>query len=267
MALEFKKENHIAYIGMNRPKALNALDAPILRELGKAWSEVANDDDIRVAVLYSKLPDIFCAGMDLKTVIPVFNGSRKPANKDEAWLLENPREVFNSMLRERDFDKPVVSAINGLCLTGGFEMVMGTDIRIASEDAVFQMKEATYGIMPIGGSNVFLPRQIPLAAAKEILLMGQPIKPQRLLAWGFLNEVTTKDKLFETATRYAQTIADNGPLSVQGIMKCIRLTAKMDVGDAMNKELEIGFPIFSSEDSREGVKAFKEKRKANFKGK
>ena len=146
-------------------------------------------------------------------------------------------------------------------------MVMGADIRIASDDAVFHMKEATYGIMPIGGSNVFLPRQIPMAAAKEILLMGQPLPASRLYDWGFLNKVVPKEKLLETATEYAQIIADNGPLAVQGIMKCIRLTSEMDLADAMNKELEIGLPIFSSEDSKEGVRAFKEKRKAEYKGK
>lgn len=266
MSLVFKTDNGIALLGMNRPKALNALDPQILRELQEAWNEVASNKDIRVAVLYSELPDMFCAGMDLKTVIPILTGARPPANESEAWLMNDPQGLFRSMLRQREWDKPVISAINGLCLTGGFEMVMGTDLRIASDNAVFQMREATFGIMPIGGSNVFLPRQIPLAAAKEILLLGQEIPAAKLFEWGFLNRVVPKENLMDEAMVMAQRICDNGPLPVQGILKCMRETAEMKVDPAMQKELEIGLPIFSSADAREGIAAFREKRKANFKG-
>jgi enoyl-CoA hydratase len=267
MALDFTKEKGIAKIALNRPHAKNALDPGILKELDEAWKEVASDDEIRVAVLYSALPDIFCAGMDLKTVIPILTAARAPENDDEQWVLENPRGLFKAMLREKDWDKPVISAIHGYCLTGGFEMVMGTDLRVASEDAVFQMREATFGIMPTGGSNVFLPRQIPLAAAKEILVLADDIPASRLYEWGFLNRVVPKEKLLDEAMAMAGRIADNGPLAVQGILKCIRETAEMEVEVAMNRELEIGMPIFASADAREGVKAFREKRKAEFKGK
>ena len=182
-------------------------------------------------------------------------------------MVENPHRAFNSLLREREWDKPVVAAVNGLCLTSGFEMVMGCDLRVASTDAVFQMREATYGIMPTGGSNVFLPRQIPLAAAKEILCLGQEVPASRLYDWGFLNAVVARDKLMDQAMAYADRLASNGPLSVQGILRCIRETIDVDTSEAMQKELEIGMPIFASADAREGIKAFKEKRKADFKGK
>jgi enoyl-CoA hydratase len=156
--------------------------------------------------------------------------------------------------------------VHGLCLTGGFEMVMGADLRVASDDAKFQMREATFGIMPTGGSNVFLPRQIPLAAAKEIMILADYVPAQRLYEWGFVNRVTPRAQLMDEALRIAHRICNNGPLAVQGILRCMRLTAEMDVAPAMEKELEIGLPIFASADAREGVRAFKEGRKANFKG-
>jgi enoyl-CoA hydratase len=267
MALSFRKEGGVALVGLNRPEVKNALDAATLRELQTAWTEIAADPAIRAAVLYSELPDIFCSGMDLRTVIPILTAARPPANESEEWLIKDPRNVFRSMLRERDWDKPVIAAVHGLCLTGGFEMVMGTDLRVASEDASFQMREATFGIMPTGGSNVFLPRQIPLAAAKEILILGDYVPAKRLYEWGFLNAVAPREKLMDEAMRLARRICDNGPLAVQGILRCIRETAEAPIEPAMAKELEIGMPIFASADAREGVRAFKEKRKANFQGK
>ncbi|HPQ67602.1 MAG TPA: enoyl-CoA hydratase-related protein [bacterium] len=267
MALDFVKESGIALLGLNRPETKNALDAGILMELANAWREVAEDKDIRAAVLYSSLSDIFCSGMDLRTVIPILTAARPPANAQEEWVLADPQGIFRAMLRQRDWDKPVISAVHGLCLTGGFEMVMGTDLRVAAEDAVFQMREATYGIMPVGGSNVFLPRQIPLAAAKEILVLGEEVTANRLYQWGFLNRVVPRESLMDEALKLAHRITNNGPLAVQGILKCMRLTMEMDFDKAMDKELEIGMPIFASADAREGVAAFKEKRKANFQGK
>jgi len=266
MALTFKVENKIARVGLNRPEALNALDVTTLLQLSEAWDEIAQSDDIRVAVLYSDLPDIFCSGMDLKSVIPVLTGMRKPESEDEKALANNPARAQAAMLRGRTWDKPIVSAVHGLCLTGGFEMVMGTDLRIASEDAEFWMREASFGIMPTGGSNAYLPREIPLAAAKEILLMAEPVPARRLYDWGFINRLVAKDQLMDAAMEMAERIAGNGPLAVSGILKCIRETTNTDIETAMNKELEIGMPIFVSADAREGVKAFKEKRKADFKG-
>jgi len=242
MALSFVKENGIARIGLNRPDAKNALDTGLLRDLETAC-------------------------MDLKSVIPVLTGARPPQTDDETWMVQDPTGMFRAMLRQREWDKPVIAAVHGLCLTGGFEMVMGTDLRVASEDALFQMREATFGIMPIGGSNVFLPRQIPLAAAKEILLLGDYIPAARLYDWGFLNRVVPKEKLLDEAMVLAERVAGNGPLAVQGCMRCMRETAEMDIDPAMAREIEIGLPIFSSADAREGVAAFKEKRRPKYRGK
>jgi enoyl-CoA hydratase len=266
MPIDYSKRDGIALVGLNRPDAKNALDASMLKQLDAAWADAAGDPAVRAVILFSSLPDIFCAGMDLKTVIPVMTGVKPARTDDEKWLVENPAAVFTSMLRRREWDKPIIAAIHGICLTGGFEMIMGADLRIASDDAVFQMREATFGIMPISGSTVYLPRQIPLAAAKEILILGDEIPSRRLYEWGFLNQVTSKRDLMDAAMRMARRICSNGPLAVQGILHSIRAGAGLDTEAAMAKEIEIGLPIFSSEDAREGVRAFKEKRKPDFKG-
>lgn len=267
MALVYEKEKHIAKVGLNRPKERNALDPSLLMSLHRTWKEINDDDDIRVVVIYSCLPDIFCSGMDLKTAIPVLTGLKVPENEAEKWLIGMEQHVGEAMLKPNILKKPVIAAINGYCLTGGFEMIMGADIRIASDDAVFQMREASLGIMPVGGANVYLPRILTPCRALEILLAADNIQAKTLLDWGFLNRVTTRHELMNTSMIMAEKIASNGPLAVQGIIRCIRETIEMPYKEAFAREMEIGMPIFSSLDAREGILAQKEKRKPNFPGK
>jgi len=268
MDLIFEKTGHIARIGLNRPEQKNALDPGILRQLHETWQTVNADDEIRVAVLYSALPDIFCSGMDLKTAIPVLTRAREPENDDEAWLLDGfGAGGGEAMLKFSFVNKPVIAAVHGYCLTGGFEMVMGADLRVASYDAVFQMREASLGIMPIGGGNGFLPRIVSPCRALEILLTADNYDAQTLYEWGFLNRVCARRELMPTAMALAEKIAANGPLAIRGIIRCSRETRTMDLTEAFRREVAIGSPIFGSEDAREGVRAQRERRKPNFCGK
>lgn len=270
MSLIYEKLGHIARVGLNRPKQLNALDPDILLALHNAWIDINNDDSIRVAVLYSALPGIFCSGMDLKTAIPVLTKAREPENDAERWIItgwDGSGGVAEAMLKVSFVNKPVIAAINGYCLTGGFEMVMGADLRVASTDAVFQMREASLGIMPTGGGNVFLPRNVSPCRALEILLTAGNFDAQTLYDWGFLNRVVEREKLMDTSMELAEKIASNGPLSTQGIIRMSRETRMLEMKESFKKEVEIGMPIFGSEDAREGVRAQKEKRKPNFPGK
>jgi enoyl-CoA hydratase len=266
MGLIFEKEEHIAHVRLNRPEAKNALDPETLIELLDAWDEIQNDPGIRVAVLSSALPDIFCAGMDLKSTMPMLMRTNEPETEAEKRVAENPGLMLDAMLRNLELDKPIVSAVHGYCLTGGWEMVMATDIRIASEDARFQMREVQYAMMPTSGATVRLPRMIPYGAAMEILLAGDPVPAQRLLEWGFLNRVVPEEKLMETAMGYAERIASNGPLAVKAIKQSVRECLGLPLREALQKELEIGMPIFLTEDAREGPRAFREKRKPLYKG-
>jgi len=267
MALVYEKEGPVAKLGLNRPKERNALDPEILMDLHRAWKDVNADDGIRVAVLYSCLPDIFCSGMDLKAAIPILTRMRQPQTEAERWLIEVGSQVGESMLKPNIATKPVIAAIHGYCLTGGFETVMGADLRVASEDAVFQMREASLGIMPIGGSNVYLTRMMTPCRGLEILLTAGNYDAKTLLEWGFLNRVVPKEKLMDAAMELALKIAANGPLAVQGIIRCWRETKDMPWPQAFDREVEIGLPVFGSQDAREGILAQREKREPNFPGK
>ncbi len=267
MTLVYEKKDAVALVGLNRPKEKNALDPDILMNLHGVWQDVNKDDSIRVVVLYSCLPEIFCSGMDLKTAIPVLTNARPPENDAERWIVGFGKQVGEAMLKPSIVKKPVIAAINGYCLTGGFEMVMGADIRIASEDAVFQMREASLGIMPTGGSNVYLPRIMSPCRALEILLTADNFKAATLCEWGFINRVVAREKLMESALGMAERIAGNGPLAIQGIIRCHRESMDMDYPAAFEKELEIGIPVFGSADAREGVLAQREKRRPDFPGK
>ena len=266
MSLEFRKEGHVARVGLNRPKEKNALDPQVLMDLHRAWKEINADQGIRVVILYSCLPDIFCSGMDLRTAIPILTGVREPQTEAELWLSQFGPHVGEAMLKPNIVNKPVIAAVNGYCLTGGFEMIMGADLRLASADALFQMREASLGIMPTGGSNVYLPRILTPCRAMEILLTAGNFKAETLFEWGFLNRVVAVGGLMDAAMEMAERIAGNGPLAVQGIIRCFRESREMTYTEAFRKELEIGLPIFSSADAREGILAQREKRKPDFPG-
>jgi enoyl-CoA hydratase len=265
MGVDFAKEGHIAKVGINTPETRNALGPDTLLDLFKIWEECRKDDAVRAVILYSALPDIFCSGMDLKTAIPILTGARKPETEGEKWLLADNNAVSRAMLKIRELDRPVIAAVNGYCLTGGFEMVMGCELRVASEDAVFQMRETTLGIMPIGGSNVFLPIQVGQTRALEILLTGRNFSAKKLLEWGFLNRVVSRQELMNEAMELAETIAGNGPRSVRAMVGLYRRLSGISLQDALDLEVAVGMPVFMSDDAREGVKAQKEKRKPHFK--
>lgn len=267
MGLVYEKDGHIAKVGMNRPNEKNALDPQILMDMHLAWQDINADDSIRVAILYSCLPDIFCSGMDLRTAIPILTRMREPETDAERWLAKIGPHVAEAMLKPSIVKKPVIAAVNGYCLTGGFETIMGADLRIASEDAVFQMREASLGIMPVGGSNVYLTRMLTPCRGLEILLTADNFSAGKLLDWGFLNRVVPRESLMNAALELAHRIAGNGPLAVQGIVRCFRESQDLSWADAFKKELEIGLPVFASLDAREGVRAQKEKRKPSFPGK
>ncbi len=265
MGVEFKIESHIAKVGLNIPETKNALSPDALLDLSRIWDECQANNDVRVVILYSALPDIFCSGMDLNTAIPILTASRKPETEAERWLLAEEDSVGKAMLKYRELDRPVIATIHGYCLTGGFEMAMGCDLRVASEDAIFQMREPTLGIMPVGGSNVFLPMQVGRTRAMEILLTGNNFSSATLYEWGFLNRVVSRGKLMDEAMVLAERIAGNGPDSVRGMVRLANLIKGESFKNAMKKEMEMGMPVFMSEQAREGVRAQRERRKPDFK--
>jgi enoyl-CoA hydratase/carnithine racemase len=268
MGVDFIKEGHVAKVGLNVPETKNALSSSVLMELCHAWDECRNDDRIRSVVLHSALPDIFCSGMDLADSLPLLTG-QKPLRTDEEIFLFSEENGFagysKALLRKRDMMKPIIAAVNGWCLTSGFEMTIGADLRIASTDSKFQMRGTKLGIQAMGGANVYLPAIVGNTRALEILLTGNIYSSHTLLKWGFLNEVLPREYLLDHAMGIAQRLAGFGPKSQQGIIKINRQARGLSVEQALQLEIDTALPVLRGNDPDEGIKAQKEKRKPNFK--
>lgn len=267
MGLEFAREGQVAKVALNVPETKNALSTGLLMELCCVWDECQNNDQIRSVVLCSALPDVFCSGLDLTDTIPILTAQRPLYSEIEKFLF-NPENGFSgfskALLRKRDLMKPVIAAVNGWCLTSGFEMTMGTDLRIASKDAKFQMRGTKLGIQAMGGANIYLPAIVGNTRALEILLTGGVYTADTLLAWGFLNKVIPGEYLMEEAMGLAERLAGFGPRSQHGIIKVNRHAQGLTLEKALQLEFETALPILRSSESVEGIKAHQEKREPHF---
>ena len=264
MTIEYEKKEGIAYITMNRPEARNALDPDTLEALGKTWIDFRDDPSVRVAII-TGVGNSFCAGADLGALIPLITSSPEGL----AGLVKGEMaETFQSaLLRDIEIWKPIIAAVNGYCIAGGLEMLLGMDIRIASENAFFAIQEPRWGLFPAGGSTVRLPRQIPFCKAMEILLTGEKIDAQEALRMGLVNYVVPQEELMATAEKYARAIAANGPLAVSAIKRSVIECLSLPLPEAFDREIELASPVFASEDAKEGPMAFMQKRKPEFQGK
>jgi enoyl-CoA hydratase len=258
-----EKEGHTLVVTLNRPEAKNALSPAMLVGMYRAWRLLDEDDDLYCAVLTGR-GDTFCAGMDLK----VGPEGGDDAEEIQEMMKEVPNLHWQALLRDNRPNKPIILAVEGYALAGGTEILQGTDIRVGAEDSVFGVTEIARGLYPMGGSTIRLRRQIPYCRAAEILLLGRHVSAQEALEWGLINRVVPKGKALEEAMKIADQLCENGPISIRAITRSLREHQEcMAEEDAMLKSDEIGWPVFASEDAKEGMKAFKEKRKANYKNK
>lgn len=258
-----EKKGHILLVTLARPEAKNALSSAMLVGMYRAWRRLDEDKDLRVAILTGE-GDTFCAGMDLKS---------GPQGDEDAEMIQKlmqevPDLHWQALLRNNQPMKPIIMAVEGYALAGGTEILQGTDLRVAAEDAIFGVTECKRGLFPLGGSTIRLRRQIPYALAAEVLLLGRHVSAQEALDWGMINRLVPKGKALEAALEIAEEIAyKNGPVAVQAIVRSLREN-QFDISEveAMNKQDELGWPVFASSDAKEGMKAFKEKREPNFTG-
>jgi enoyl-CoA hydratase/carnithine racemase len=259
-----EKEGHILIVTLNRPEAKNALSPAMLVGMYKAWRRLDEDDDLQCAVL-TGTGDTFCSGMDLK--VGPTGGEGEDVQEIQRMMQKVPNLHWQALLRDNRPSKPTILAVEGYALAGGTEILQGTDLRVGAEDAIFGVTEVTQGLYPLGGSTVRLRRQIPYCLAAEILILGRRITAQEALDWGLINRVVPKGKALEEALRMAEQICENAPLSIKAITRSLReLQECLPEEEGMLKQDEIGWPIFATEDSKEGMRAFKEKRKPVFKG-
>ncbi len=255
--LTYERDGATAIVTMNRPEAKNALSLPMLVGMKDAWEEIDANDDIRCAIL-TGAGGTFCAGMDLKAM----GGS--DAEKYQPRMQEDPDLHWKALLRHYDLRKPLIAAVEGWAVAGGTEILQATDIRVAGQSAVFGVFEAKRGLFPLGGSTVRLRRQIPYTLAMELLLTAREVPADEALRIGLIGHVVPDGAALEKALEIAGVIGQNGPLAVEAIKRSVRETEGMSEVDGLARELEIGWPVFASNDAAEGQKAFAEKRPPNY---
>ena len=258
--LTLERDGHVAVVTMNRPEARNAFGLEMLVRMADAWTEIDADPEVRVAILTGAGGN-FCAGSDLKEM----SGGR-PRDEWTERHEKDPEMHWRSLLRSYTLKKPLIAAVEGYAVAGGTEILQATDIRVAGATAQFGVMEAKRGLFPLGGSTVRLQRQIPYTMAMDLLLTGRRISADEALRIGLVGRVVPEGTALEVARQIAAEIADNGPVAVQAIKRSVLETASLPMKDALAKELEIGWPVFKSEDAKEGPRAFAEKRKPVWKG-
>lgn len=256
MAIIFEKKGGIAYITLNRPEALNALDIKTVEEVTQALMEYRDDDSLGAAIITGAGDKAFCAGADLKTLVPLMTQS-----VDRPWALPP------SLMRGLELLKPVIAAINGMALGGGLELALACDLRVASEKARFGTPEVAIGALPGWGGTQRLARAIPRCKAAEILLLGVPIDAQEAYRIGLVNKVVPAEQLMPTAEGWAKRLCEVAPLAVRAIKECIIRGASLPFEEALRLEWLLVSRLLTSEDAQEGIKSFVEKRKPQFKGK
>jgi enoyl-CoA hydratase len=267
----YEKRGQIAFITINRPERRNALNFEAFGLLAKAWLDFRDDPDLWVAIITGAGDKAFCAGGDLKEFIHMVtqNIGEITASGGSQTLGGGDVPVNASLvavLREVEIYKPIIAAVNGFCIAGGMEMLQGTDIRIAAENASFGIGEPRRGLFPGGGSTTKLPRQIGFAHAMEILLTAEPISARKAYEYGIVNEVVPLDQLMSTAIRYAELICQNGPVAVRTVKESVLKGLALPFKEALDQEMLYSAQVFSTEDAMEGIAAFQEKRKPNWKG-
>jgi len=265
-AVLYEKHDGVAVVTMNRPEARNALNGEMLCRLADAWQDIVDDRNVLCAILTGAGEQAFCAGADLGKLIPMMQGLRPTENEFDERIKTDFSIIYKGLLRNFEVYKPIIAAVKGYCVAGGSEILQTTDIRVAAEDARFAIAEVKRGLFPMGGSTVRLVRQVPWAIAMEILLTGEQFSAQDALRFGLINRVVPAADVMREAMRYARVICENGPIAVQAVKHAVLAGSGLPLEQALEKEQEIGIPVSASEDSIEGPRAFKEKRKPIFKG-
>ena len=257
MSLIFEKKNKIAYLTINRPEVMNAMDPETYSQLSEAWIEIRDDPNIWCAIITGAGDKAFSAGADLKKTIP-----REP-EKWELWQTQDEL-ILN---RGLEVWKPVIAAVNGYCLAGGMTLLMATDIRIATENASFGLSEVKRGILPGNGGTQRTVRQLPYPVAMWLLLSGERLSAQEALEYGLINEIVPSSELMSEAEKRASVICENGPLAGRAIKELAVKSQYMQLEQGLRMEVMMQSLLKTTEDAKEGPKAFAEKRKPLFKGK
>ncbi len=264
-AVLVEREGHIVTVTLNRPEKRNAFNPEMLCRLCDAWDLIDGDADVRAAIVTGAGGN-FSAGADLDRLINALISGLPAENEFEERIRKDSALIFKGFLKEYRTRKPLIAAVEGYCYAGGMEILQAFDIRVAAETAKLGITEVQRGLFPMSASTVRLARQIPFTVAMEMLLTGDPISAQRAYEIGLVGHVVPQGQSLTKAREIAMRIAANGPLAVQNIKASVLASECVPEPEAFKKETELGMPVLSSRDAKEGTRAFLEKRKPEFKG-
>jgi enoyl-CoA hydratase len=254
--ITIEKRGRVAVLTINRPDKLNALNSAVHKEGVSALEELKHDDEVRVVVLTGSGEKAFIAGADISEF-----RDQTPVTQRNSF---NEPSLFNSI---DTFPKPVIAMVNGFCLGGGNELAMACDIRIASENARFSQPEINLGIMCGGGGTQRLPRLVGEGRAMEMVLTGDMIDAATAERFGLVNHVYPVSDLEAETMSLAEKIAEKAPIALQLSKEAGKFATRSNLDEGLRREVDLFAICFSTEDKQEGVSAFLEKRKPEFKGK
>ena len=250
-----EKKNQIGIVTVNRPKELNSMNSETREELASAFEELDLDENVNVSILTGSPGKAFIAGADIKEFSKMKIKDRKTMKED--WRVT---DVIS------DSNKPIIAMINGFCLGGGLEIAMACDLRTASNKSKLGQPEINIGIIPGAGGTQRLTRLVGEGRSMELILTGNMISAAKAESWGLVNLVTDEDTLEEKTMEIATLIAEKSPFAVERAKKSVKLASNTTMKKGLKKEQELFVECFKSNDGKEGIAAFIEKRKPEFKG-
>jgi len=252
----FEKNEGIGIITLNRPKSMNAINSDLISELDQVLDVIDKDEEISVVII-TGTEKIFAAGADIKEI----SGIRTPVEAHR--FVSNVQSLFRKI---ENLKKPIIAAVSGLALGGGCEMSLACDIRIAAENASFGQPEIKIGVIPGGGGTQRLPRLIGLGRAKELLYTGDSIDAQEAYRIGLVNKVVPVKSLMDEAKKMATKLKRQPPFALKITKMVVNEGINMDLQSGLAYEARCFEMLFSTEDQKEGMRAFIEKRRTVFKG-
>jgi enoyl-CoA hydratase/carnithine racemase len=250
-----ERRGHVEILTINRPEARNAINGGVSKAMSSIMDELADDTECWVVIVTGSGDKAFSAGMDLKAFSSGEGGDIIGASGGFAGLTM------------RDFPKPIIAAVNGSALAGGFEIMLSCDLVVAAEHATFGIPEAKRGLIAGAGGLIRMPKRLPMAVALELAMTGDPIDAERARALGLVNKVVPAASLLDEAVALAERIAANAPLAVRYSKSVMKRAADVPESEGWKINQEAVGIVFSSADAMEGPVAFAEKRPPNWQGK
>ncbi len=256
--ISYEQREHVVLVTIRRPDVLNALNTDAHYELDRAWSRFESDESAWVAILTGEGEKAFCAGADLKE-------AQERASSRDYWMTLKPGG-FGGLTERFSMVKPVIAAVNGYAMGGGFELALACDIMVAADHARFALPEPRVGVIASEGGIHRLVRQLPLKVSMGLLLTGRQLTAAEAHAWGLVNAVVPRAELLEQAYSWADDIVACAPLSVRASKQAAMAGLDLPLADAINRRYDGLLRWAGAEDTLEGPRAFVEKRKPVWKG-